>query len=93
MFGGGAEKDEDLMTQSLMILRASFHRDVFYIDRQTHSQTHRQTERQTDRWRDMIALWGYSMVSLTIQDENIRAVSRLISLIALITQLIFLIVR
>jgi len=52
MFGGGAEKDEDLMTQSLMILRASFHRDVFYIDRQTHSQTHRQTERQTYRQTD-----------------------------------------
>jgi len=30
MFGGGAENDEERITHSLMIFRASFHKDEFY---------------------------------------------------------------
>jgi len=54
MFGGGAENDEERITHSLMIFRASFHRLGFYtdrhIDRQTQADTyrHRETDRQTD---------------------------------------------
>ena len=49
---GGAENDEERITQSFMILRASFHRDVFYTDRHTDTLTDTLTDRQADRQTD-----------------------------------------
>ena len=52
MLGGRAENDDERITQSFMILRASFHRDVFYTDRHTDSQTDTLTDTQTDTLTD-----------------------------------------